>query len=133
MPGKIAVRGGDARVCEQDFGGQLQRQGECPCGARCFRECRPDQFIVHHRMDGLAFIIRPYHRTKASAEKVGIAENASHCAFIKWRRKRDDHFRARYYSPDLLSAELAVVRVRGTGLTEGDDHLTIMVCENSEQ
>lgn len=22
---------------------------------------------------------------------------------------------------------------RGTGLTEGDDHLTIMVCENSEQ
>ncbi len=39
----------------------------------------------------------------------------------------------RYYSPGLLSAEVAVLCVRVTGLTEGDGHLTIMVCDNSEQ
>ncbi len=41
--------------------------------------------------------------------------------------------RSRYYSPGLLSAGLAVAGVCGAVLTEGDGHLTIMVCENSEQ
>jgi hypothetical protein len=40
---------------------------------------------------------------------------------------------ARYYSPGLLSAELAMAGACGAVLTEGDGHLTIMVCENSEQ
>ena len=40
---------------------------------------------------------------------------------------------ARYYSPGLLLTGLAVAGARSAGLTERDGHLTIMVCENSEQ
>ena len=39
----------------------------------------------------------------------------------------------RYYSPGLLPTGLAAAGARSVGLTEGDGHLTIMVCENSEQ
>ena len=37
-----------------------------------------------------------------------------------------------YYSPGLLLTELAVAGARSAGLTEGDGHLTIMVCETSD-
>jgi hypothetical protein len=40
---------------------------------------------------------------------------------------------AQYYSPGLLPAGWAVVGVRAADLTEGDGHLTIVVCGNSEQ
>ena len=40
---------------------------------------------------------------------------------------------ARYYSPGLLLTGWAVVGAHGAGLTEGNGHLTIMVCETSEQ
>ena len=39
----------------------------------------------------------------------------------------------RYYSPGLLLTGWAVAGARGAGLTEGNGHLTIMVCETSEQ
>src|SRR5438046_6469701 len=40
---------------------------------------------------------------------------------------------ALYYSPGLLPTGLAAAGARSVGLTEGDGHLTIMVCEKSEQ
>ena len=39
----------------------------------------------------------------------------------------------RYYSPGLLLTGLVVAGARSAGLTERDGHLTIMVCETSEQ
>jgi len=39
----------------------------------------------------------------------------------------------RYYSPGLLLTGLAIAGARSAGLTEGNGHLTIMVCETSEQ
>src|SRR5947208_3645126 len=40
---------------------------------------------------------------------------------------------ARYYSPGLLLTGLTAAGARSAGLTERDGHLTIMVCETSEE